>query len=187
MLCARVHCPRLSRDPDVTLIYLTMHRPQDSEVDIRSSCSSAVNKLPGQSMRDQSILPIHCFFLSFFFLLWFPLLLGGPFPYLYTTTPYWCTICPGMRANQIIQQGIYNDRHVANPGSCVCSHLVAHPIFLVYIAISRPHWLFWIIGKWFIVLFLLIGLDKHHRFLQIQFGARGARRVQFCQFTIDLI
>lgn len=183
MLCARVHCPRFSRDPDVTLMYFTIAWTTGQRG--WYSCFSAVNKLPGQPTRDQSILPIQCFFS-------FPSFFCYGFHYCWWALSllvhyHWCTICPGMRANPTIQQGIYNDRHVANLGSCVCSHLATHPTCLVYIATSQLDSLFWFIGEWFIVLLLLICLDKHHRFLQIRFGARGARRVQFCQFTIDLI
>lgn len=77
------------------------------------SCFS-LNKLPGQPMRDQSIVPIYCFFFPFLVIAC-PYCLVDLDPFFSLLVHcYWCTICAGMRANQAIQQGIYNsDGHAS--------------------------------------------------------------------------
>lgn len=130
MLCARVHCPRFSRDPDVTLMYFTMHGPQDSEVDI-AAFQLSISFLGSQYETNRSYLS-NILFLSFFFLLWFPLLLGGPFPYLYTTidalsSPECVRIQQSSKGYTMITD-------------LVCAHI--WPTCLVYIATSQLDSLF---------------------------------------------
>lgn len=83
MLCARVHCPRFSRDPDVTLMYFTMHGPQDSEVDI-AAFQLSISFLDSQHETNRSYLS-NVFFPFLLFSVTVSTIAGGPFPYLYTT------------------------------------------------------------------------------------------------------